>query len=145
MKTLVLVATILALATGAFAQQTSQQTDPRKTDPPKSDQKADKPLPSVAGKWLIAYDTQQGTMNATLDLKLDGKKISGTVSSQQGESPISGELVDGKVTFTLAYNSPNGAINIACTATQKPDDTLEGNMDGGQFQLPFTATRVKDK
>jgi len=66
MKSFVMVATILALATGAFAQQTSQ-TDPQKSDPPKSDQKSDKPLPSIAGKWLVAFETQQGTMNATLE------------------------------------------------------------------------------
>jgi hypothetical protein len=144
MKTLMTVVTILALATSAFAQQASQQ-DPQKSDPPKSDQKADKPLPSIAGKWLLAFQTQQGAMNANMDLKLDGKKVTGTMSSQQGESPITGEFADGKLTFTLSFNSANGAFNLACTATQKPDDTLEGNMDGGQFQLPFTATRVKDK
>ena len=145
MRVFVMVATILALATGAFGQQTSQQTDPQKSDPPKSDQKPDKPLPSIAGKWLLAFETQQGAMTANMELKLDGKKVTGTVSSQQGESAITGEFADGKLTFTLVFNSANGPFNLACTATQKPDDTLEGNMDGGQFQLPFTATRVKDK
>lgn len=143
MKPFLMTVTILALATGAFAQQTSQQSDP-KTDPPKADQPA-KPLPSVAGKWVMAFETPQGTMNANMEIKLDGKKLTGTVSSPQGESPITGEYADGKLTFTLAYSSPNGSVNIACTATQKADDTLEGNMDGGQFQLPFTATRAKDK
>jgi hypothetical protein len=130
----VVVALVLATSFSARAQQ---------TNPPKQDQKPEQKAPaSIAGKWDMTVESDQGQMQTLLEIKLDGKKVTGTITGPQGAGPIEGEFADNKLTFTMAFDSPNGSMNIGFTATFK-DDALSGTLDFGQGQVPWHATRAK--
>jgi hypothetical protein len=138
MRKVLLVAIGLALATTLPARaMQSQQTPP--PAPPKPEQKAPA---SIAGKWDMTIETDQGQMQSLLEMKLDGKKVTGTITSPQGAGPIEGEFADNKLTFSLSFDSPNGSMNIAFSATLK-DDAFTGILDFGQGQILWHATRSK--
>jgi hypothetical protein len=114
-----------------------------KTDEPKTEAKA-VPSPSIAGKWNVVVTTQNGPNTSVLDVKVDGKKVTGTMSSQLGETPVAGEFAEGKLTFAIAFQSANGPVQIAFAGALKDDGTMAGTIDfAGQMQMPWTAERVK--
>lgn len=48
----------------------------------------------IDGSWAASVDTDNGTFEFTLTYKVDGEKISGTLSSEMGDL----DFTDGKVT-----------------------------------------------
>ncbi len=134
MKKTLLVAMAVALAASLPAR--AQQAQDKPAAPP------EKAAGSVAGKWDVTIETDQGQMQSLLEMKLEGKKITGTITSPQGAAPLEGEFADSKLTFSIAFDSPNGSMNIAFSATFK-DDALTGTLDFGQGQIPWHATRSK--
>jgi len=85
-----------------------------------------------------------GAVDSALDLKLDGKKVAGTISSQLGESKIEGELADGKLTFWFTMDMNGQALNLTFTGTQQKDGTLAGTLSlAGQGEMTWTGTRAK--
>jgi hypothetical protein len=145
MQKLIVLLALLA-ATAGLTAQTPQQAGapPDGAQAPKPDPKAPA---SIAGKWTMTVDTDQGPMANQLDIKLDGKKVTGTLESQMGSAPIVGEFADGKLTFSMSFDGPNGSMDIAFTGTLQEDGSLSGMLTGGQgaFQLSWKAQRVKDK
>jgi hypothetical protein len=96
----------------------------------------------ISGKWTGQVPRRSGEpAEYTFTFKVEGDRLTGTVTTPQGESPI----VDGKVsgdTITFKVeDSPRGASdykgNIAADAIQF---TRTGR--GGQAR-PFTAKRAK--
>ena len=137
----------IALASGVsvvVASQASQSNPPSQEQKPapKTDEKA---AASVAGNWTMSLETPNGTMTPGLVFKQDGKKVSGTLSSPQGEAPLAGEYAEGKLTFNVSYQGNNGQMDLAFVASLKPDGTLAGTMNFGQGELLWTAARVKEK
>ena len=140
MRRLALTLGTALILTASLAAQATQQAPPPKPEEKKADAKA---APSVAGKWNMVTQTDQGTTQATIDIKLDAKKVSGTISSQMGDAPIAGEWIDGKLTFSMTMNGGGGAMELWFTATLKDADNMTGEIDFGQGKLTFTATRAK--
>ena len=139
MRSLMMIIAGAVIAATPVATQNSggQQQNP----PPKTEQKA---APSIAGKWTLTTVTQNGPLVSTMDLKLDGKKVTGTISSQMGEAGIGGEYADGTLTFSITMQTNNGAIDIAFTGALKDNGTLAGTLNyGGGGALEWTAERVK--
>ena len=133
----------IALATtvsarGAQPQQSQQSTPPAQTQKP--DQKAP---PSVAGKWDMTIETDQGQMQAALEIKLDGKKVTGSINGPQGQYPIEGEFADNKLAFSVNVDSSGGAMQVAFSGTLKDDGSLSGSLDFGQGEVPWHAVRSK--
>jgi len=120
------------------AERVKEKTD-EKTNP--------KPALTIVGKWNVSVETQQGPNTSVLDVKLDGKKVTGTLSSQLGETPVEGEFADGKLTFSISFQGSNGNFQIAFSGAFKEDGTIAGTMDiaGQNMQMPWKAERVKDK
>ena len=138
MKKLMIMAVAgLAAATAVIsAQQTTEQ--------PKQDPKSETKLaPTVAGKWALSVHTQNGSTDAGLDLKVEGKKVTGTIASSQGETTLAGEFADGKLTFSIAYQGNNGQIQLTFTGALKADGTLAGTIASQSGELTWTATRPK--
>ena len=52
--------------------------------------------PSVAGSWNMSLDAGQGPMDIAVTMKLDGKKVTGMLSSQMGDVALAGETADGE-------------------------------------------------
>jgi hypothetical protein len=141
MRTLALITIAAALAMAPAAAQQQQGSQPQKPDP-----KADaKEAPTVAGRWNVRIQIDQGERLATLDVKLEGPKVAGTIASDMGESPIAGEYADRKLTFALSMQTANGDFSLAFAGALKEDDTLAGTMDYGQGAINWTATRIKEK
>lgn len=128
-------------ATGA-APQSGQQTPPAA---PAAAKPADaKTTASVAGKWDMSAETPQGTTPVTLVIKLDGKKVTGTMSGPQGEIPMEGEFADGKLTMSISFQGNGGSMNITFNGALKDDGTLAGTFDFGQGEMKWSATRAKN-
>ena len=121
----------------------AQQPPPSQTKPdPKTDTK---PAPTLPGKWAMVVDTTQGTRQATLTIALDGKKVTGTLASDQGEMPITGEFADNKLTFTGSMSGNGTEIVLGFTGGFKDDGSLAGTLDFGQGAMNWTAQRIKEK
>ena len=63
-------------------------------------------------------------MQSTLDVKEDGKKVTGTLTSPQGAGPIEGEFADGKLTFSMSFDAPNG---VDADRLQRPRMKADGS------------------
>jgi hypothetical protein len=137
-KKLIALATLVlaTLITGAAAQQAPEK--------PKQDSKAEAKAPAgVAVKWILAVETQNGTMTPAMELKVDGKKVTGTLSSQDGEAAVAGEFADNKLTFSINVQRNGGDMKIDFAGTLKADGTLAGTMAFPQGEIPWTAARPK--
>jgi len=91
----------------------------------------------LSGEWSALADTQGG-FPFSLTLKVEGEKVTGSSSSQLGESTISnGSWKDGKLTFIL--DSTNGPIAMSGTLV---DGKLVGDFDyAGQLQGKWVAAK----
>jgi hypothetical protein len=142
MKALALLTIAIALAAAPLAaQQTQGQGQGEKPAPTKEAKAA----PTVAGKWSMNIHMEQGARQATLDIKLDGTKVAGTVASEAGETAIAGEYVDGKLVFSTTMQTSNGDLQIGFNGGLKDDGSLAGTLDYGQGAINWTAVRMKEK
>jgi hypothetical protein len=139
MKKLLSTVAMLALSVAALGAQGQSTPPPQKPE----EKKETKPAPSPAGKWDVSAQTQQGAMASTLDLKVDGKKVTGVMASQMGETPLTGEFADGKLRFSISFPSNNGNVEIVFNGAFKEDGSLAGTFDYGQGAMTWTATRAK--
>ena len=141
MKKLISTHAALAFAVVTVAAQSGGQSAPPQSKP---EQKGEaKPAPTPAGKWDVSVQSQQGQMASTLDMKLDGKKVTGTMASQMGESPVAGEFADGKLRFSITIQTNSGGLEVVFSGAFKEDGSLAGTLDYGQGPTNWTATRVK--
>jgi hypothetical protein len=129
----------MVLTAGALAAQAPPQTPPAQEKP--ADPKA---AASIAGKWDMSADTPNGTQSVTLVIKLDGKKVTGTMNGPQGEIPHEGEYVDGKLTTSISIQGNGGSMNITFSGGLKEDGTMAGTFDFGQGAMNWKATRAKN-
>ncbi len=139
MRTSVLiVAVVVALSLVAGSAQAGP--GPARQQDPNKDQKA--PV-SLAGNWNMSVNGPQGPMPVGMSLAQDGKKITGTLSSQMGETPLEGEFAEGKLSFWITFQTSGGDMQITFTGTLKEDGTLEGTLTGQMGDMTWTAERVK--
>ena len=145
MRKVIAVASAVVLVFGvpalAAAGQATQQAPPAKPEAPKTETKAPA---SIAGKWTLSIDPGSGPMQLPMELKLDAKKLTGSIVGPQGEpANLEGEYADGKLSFTLTI--PDSGMAITFKATLKEDGSLAGTLDMQGNEIAWTATRVKDK
>jgi hypothetical protein len=95
---------------------------------------------ALAGEWDAVADAQGQAFPFTLVLKVDGEKVTGSSSSQLGNSPISsGVWKEGKLVLVLDGSS--GAIGLVAGMV---DGKLVGEYDfAGQLQGKWVAVRKK--
>src|SRR5258708_32703891 len=94
----------------------------------------------LSGEWDAAADAQGEAFPFTLILKVVGEKVTGSSSSQLGESTISsGTWKDGKLALIL----DGGSAQTALVATMV-DGKLVGDYDyGGQLSGKWVAAKKK--
>jgi len=57
----------------------------------------------ITGKWKATLARPDGPMDVVYDFKVDGAKLTGTISSSRGEIPISEGKVEGdQISFVIA-------------------------------------------
>ena len=97
----------------------------------------------AAGKWDVTFRTPQGDFPATATLTADGGKLSGTMGSQLGETPISGTIEGTKITLSLVVDSPQGSMNVSMTGEMQ-GDSINGMADvAGMGQMEWSAKRSR--
>jgi len=99
---------------------------------------ASSPAVSLSGDWDGVADAQGEPFPFSLTLRVDGEKVTGSSSSQLGESTIStGTWKDGKLVFQL--ESSSGVISMSAVVV---DSKLSGEFDyAGQLQGKWVAVR----
>jgi hypothetical protein len=133
-KSVLLVTVMVALAVVASGAQAGQAPQD-----PKKDQKA----ASIAGNWNMLVNGPQGPMNISMVLSQDGKKLTGTLSSQMGDTTLEGEYTEGKISFWITFDAGGGSSQIAFAGVLKEDGTLEGTLSGQMGDMTWTAERAK--
>lgn len=81
----------------------------------------------VGGTWTSTFETNGQSYPAKLILEEDGDKVTGTISSERGEFPLSGVVKGQTVTFSFTMQGENGPIPIA----------IKGEVDGGSMKGTF--------
>jgi hypothetical protein len=96
----------------------------------------------VSGKWDVTFNTQQGQLPASMTLTKDADKITGTLSSQQGDTPVTAEVKDKGVTIYASVQTNNGALQIVMSGTVD-GDAMKGTVDfGGRGSAEWSAKRT---
>ena len=119
-----LLALTIVLPVALAAQAPTQKTAP----------------PSVAGKWSMTLETPHGKLTATIDLKVDGQKVTGTfVTDHSDKVELTGKFAEGKLTFKINEG------DLTFTGTLKDADTLNGVVSSERGDLAGVAKREKVK
>ena len=101
--------------------------------------------PDISGTWTMTVEGHggHGAMSGTLTLKQEGKNVTGKMAAHGSEHDVSGELVDGTLTLTVASESQDHQMSL--TAKLKDDGTLAGYLSGPMGDVRWTAVRAQDK
>lgn len=107
---------------------------------------------TATGTWTSTFSRGDRSFKSTYKLKQDGHKLTGTVTSGRNIEPTkiaNGKVEDGKVSFDVTRESPNGGtFTIHYHGTLK-GDTIEGKAEGTfndqKREFPWKATRAKSE
>jgi hypothetical protein len=105
----------------------------------------------ATGKWNASIDSPQGPFAMVFDFKVDGDKLTGTMSNDfMGSTPISEGMVKGKeLMFKLKLEGgPNGPMTISYTGVVDGDhlsltSKVEGAPPDSPTNITFAAMRAK--
>jgi len=99
------------------------------------------------GKWVAQVPGRDGqTRETTFNFKVEGSKLTGTVSGRQGDNAISnGEIKGDDVSFTVVANFNGNEVKLLYKGKVSGDDLkLTRTREGGdQPAQEFTAKRAK--
>src|SRR5215469_15079364 len=101
------------------------------------------------GKWVAQVPGRGGqTRETTFNFKVDGGKLTGTVSGMRGENPISDGKVSGDdISFTVALSFNGNDIKMNYKGKVSGDEIkFTRTIEGGPGNMPaqeFTAKRSK--
>ena len=125
------LAVVLGLAVTAIAQDTPQEK-PKET-----------PAVNVTGTWDMSVESPQGTMALTVAFKQEGEKLTGTQSSQMGDTALEGSVKGTDIAFVVVINMQGQDLTI--TYTGKIDgDAMSGTIEfGGYGSSTWTAQKRK--
>ena len=95
----------------------------------------------VNGKWVASMETPNGTRETTFNFKVDGAKLTGTVSGRQGDSQITDGKMDGdNISFSVVRNF-NGNEMKAIYKGMLSGAELKLKMDMGERSAEMVAKR----
>jgi hypothetical protein len=101
------------------------------------------PAADAVGTWSATFNTQQGVIPATLKLQKIGDKLTGSIGSQEGESPVEAELKGKSLSVWFNYNANGQPVPIEMTGTIDGDSAKGTMTAGGNPAGDWTATRDK--
>lgn len=100
----------------------------------------------INGKWTAAMQGRNGqSREMTYNLKTDGGKLTGTVSSPMGEREIEEGKVDGdNISFAMTMNMQGESRKMLYTGKVEGDEIrMTMKVDGADFSRDFVAKRAK--
>lgn len=96
---------------------------------------------SLDGKWTIEIKSPMGAQKGTLELKVDGDKLTGTQSGDQGSLPVDGVVEGGRGKWDAKVSTPMPmtlSFDVGVNG-----DALEGSVKAGAFgSFPVTGSRA---
>ena len=97
----------------------------------------------VSGRWEMTFNTDQGSMAATLHLTQDGDGFSGSMESDQGAMEFDGGTITGdKLEWVIEVDAGGTFLEIAMQGTVAGDE-ISGSADfGGYGGGDWTAKRA---
>jgi hypothetical protein len=99
----------------------------------------------IDGKWNMTVNGPDGQpMQVAAVFKTIGKKLTGSLTSPQGEVPLEGEVDGAKIAFGITVPQDSGPMNIGFAGTLQQDGTLTGTASGPFGELKWKAERAKD-
>jgi hypothetical protein len=113
---------VLCLALITFAQVTTAQ----------------KPV-NVTGNWDVTIKMPNGNVTEKWTIRQVGTKVTGTVKTAGGESPVTGEMVSG---VFLRVSFKEGDIEHLIRATAEKD-AMDGSITIGRSEYLWAAKRTK--
>ena len=92
---------------------------------------------SLSGTWKITGDVSGNAIDETCTITQTGATLAGSCVGNAGEKlELTGEVKDGKVTFTHGGTYDGQALTITFTSTASTAKELKGSV----FVLPFNVT-----
>ena len=95
---------------------------------------------SVAGSWDLSINGPEGPITAGAVLKQDGDKVTGTISSPQGETQVAGTMTGKTMALAFQVVTPQGNLDIKVTAEVNGAE-MKGMIDFGMGQADFTGKK----
>jgi hypothetical protein len=99
----------------------------------------------VTGKWVAQVPGRSGnTRETTFNFKVDGAKLTGTMSGRQGDIAISDGKVSGdSISFVISQERGGETVKMNFSGTVSGDE-MKVKREGGQgAAIEFTAKRAK--
>ncbi len=98
------------------------------------------------GKWTADVPGRMGNQTYTFNFKVDGSTLTGSITTQRGDNPISNGKIDGdNISFdqTLNFNGNSMTINYKGTADGADSIKFTRTFGGGGDRPPteFVAKR----
>lgn len=128
MKKLLTAALIVSLVSMASAQ------GPSATPAASSD---------ATGTWTASFVTPNGVIPAQIKIAKTGDKLTGTISSQMGESKLEAEQKGKALSIWFTMQGQSGPMAIELTATQDGDSMKGTTLAAGGPAGEWSATRDK--
>lgn len=101
----------------------------------------------LTGKYVAEVPGRQGTQTNTFDLKADGAKVTGSVTTPRGDQKIDDGKIDGdKLTFTTTMKMGDNDMKMTYTGKVSGEAieftrAMEGGQGGGRPPATFTAKK----
>jgi hypothetical protein len=96
----------------------------------------------VNGKWTAEYEGRNGKMTQTFNLKTEGDKLTGTVTSPRGENQISdGKVTGDQVTFNVKVEM-GGETRVMKYTGKVEGNEIKFSVEGGQRSREYVAKRA---
>lgn len=99
----------------------------------------------IDGKWKGAVQTDNGAMALTLDLKSDGENLTGTMTSQIGESPIKeGRIKGDEVSWMIVMERNGNELRIRNKAKLSGKELkVTVSVEGRDIVMEYTAKKAE--
>lgn len=99
----------------------------------------------VAGKWKAEFQTPDGqTRSSLFTFKVEGDKLTGTVSSPRGEAPIQeGKISGDEISFVVVREFGGNEVRINYKGKVVGNE-LKLTVDFGERSFEMTAKRVAE-
>jgi hypothetical protein len=97
----------------------------------------------VTGKWDITFNMAGNPMPATANFTQTADKVTGTFSSQAGETPVAGTMTGSALKLEFNVETPQGQITIQMTGDLSAAGITGKAQIVGLGEADWSATRAK--
>jgi hypothetical protein len=97
----------------------------------------------ISGKWDITFNMAGNPMPVSASLTQDGDKVTGTLSSQAGETPVAGTITGNALQLAFSVATPQGNLEITMNGDVAGDDIVGKATLAGLGDAEWTGKRAK--